>query len=97
VPWESARKDPAYGSAEWKRAREACLRRANWRCEIRLPGVCAGTAREADHIYGLAADPRHEHLRAACSPCHAQVSSRQGNAASRGGADPDFTGSRTAW
>jgi 5-methylcytosine-specific restriction protein A len=83
VPWETARKDPAYGTAAWKRARAACLRRANWRCELALPGICAGTATEADHILGLAADPQHTALRAVCSPCHRARTAQQGNASGR--------------
>jgi 5-methylcytosine-specific restriction endonuclease McrA len=97
MPWSSARKDPAYGSAEWKRARLACLRAARWRCQIRLPGVCIGTASEADHILGLARDPHHTQLRATCRPCHQQVTAKQASDAKRRGSDPDFNSPRTKW
>lgn len=70
MTWRDEHKDPAYGKAAWKRAREACLRRAGWRCEIRTPGICLGTASEADHVYGLRADPEHRFLQATCRPCH---------------------------
>jgi hypothetical protein len=80
VPWETARQDPAYGRAEWKRARLACLKAARWRCQLRLDG-CAGAASEADHVDGLASDPQHRNLRAVCTPCHRKVTAQQGNAA----------------
>ena len=97
MPWETARKDPAYGRAAWKRARLTCLRRAKWRCEIRLDG-CIGAASEVDHTDGLVNDPGHKRLRAACKPCHATVTAQQGNDAKRtsGGTDPQPR-PRTAW
>ena len=95
MPWSTARKDPAYNTAEYRRARLNCLKAARWRCQIRLPG-CAGAASEADHTQGLDNDRQHQHLRAACKPCHAKVTSRQGNAAQRGGEDP-APQPRTAW
>ena len=95
MPWETARKDPAYGRAAWKRARLECLRQANWKCQIRLPG-CQGAASQADHVYGLAADPQHKHLRATCPSCHGQVTSQQGNATKRGSGDP-APAQRTKW
>jgi hypothetical protein len=96
MPWETARKDPAYGRSAWKRARDGCLKRAQWRCEIRIPGTCIGAASEADHIDGLANDPGHKRLRAACSPCHAVVTARQSNAGTGTRADPKPQ-PRTAW
>ena len=93
--WDTARKDPAYGSAAWKRARAACLRRANWRCELGLEG-CQGTATEADHVLGLAADPGHTALRAVCKSCHMKRTAQQANAASRRHSEPSFV-PRTRW
>lgn len=94
--WSTARQDPAYGRADWRRARLECLRRANWRCEIRLTG-CQGGASQADHIYGLANDPKHEHLRAACVSCHRIVTSRQANAAKRPDYDDPAPRPVTSW
>ncbi|HEY1914252.1 MAG TPA: hypothetical protein VGH27_01640 [Streptosporangiaceae bacterium] len=94
TPEDRRRDNQRYGAA-WRRARAACLERANWRCEIRLPGVCIGAAREVDHILGAASDPGHTRLRAACKPCHAKVTAQQGNAA-RGKADPECQ-PRTSW
>jgi hypothetical protein len=89
MPWTGypGSRNPAYGSAEWKMARTRCLRDANWRCEIRIEGKCIGTATEADHADGLANDPHHQRLRAACKPCHRYVTARQGHAA-QASADP---------
>ena len=96
MPWSTARKSPAYNTAAWRAARLACLRRAGWRCERRLPG-CQGTASEANHRRGLAADPGHTDLEAICSACHRKVTAAQGHAARNGGTDPDFTGSWSQW
>ena len=97
--WETARKDPAYGTAAWKRARLACLRRAQWRCELRLEG-CQAAASEADHIYGLAQDPGRRHLRAVCKSCHRKRTAEQGHEGRRGSgstaADPP-SNSRIIW
>jgi len=97
VPWESARKDPAYGRAAWKRAREQCLRNARWRCEIKGPG-CRGAAVIADHVYGLANDPEHRWLQAACQVCSDAKTQRESGEARRGKrqADPDPQ-PRTRW
>jgi hypothetical protein len=83
LAWSTARKDPAYNTTEWRRARDACLRAARWKCEIRVTGVCIGAASQADHVEQLANDPHHRNLRAACRPCHAWVTARQGNEAKR--------------
>lgn len=83
MPWDTARQDPAYGKAEWKRARLACLKAARWRCQLRLDG-CQGAASEADHADGLANDPQHRNLRAVCTSCHRKVTAQQGNSARRG-------------
>ena len=89
MPWESARKDPAYNTAAWRRARLKAMRRANWRCEIRIAGVCIGAATQVDHVSGLDNDRNHLNLRAACAPCHAKVTAKQGNdARGRGGRKP---------
>lgn len=95
--WKGVRKDPAYNTAEWRRAREACLKRANRRCEVRLAG-CTGAAAEADHVDGLASDPQHKRLRAVCRPCHDKITSRQAHVARNGGghADP-LPQPRTNW
>jgi 5-methylcytosine-specific restriction endonuclease McrA len=99
VPWDSARKDPAYNTAAWRRARNAAMKRAQWKCEIRLD-CCIGAATQVDHVAGLDNDRNHQNLRAACAPCHAKVTARQGNDARRGRGraprDPAPT-PRTAW
>lgn len=97
MPWSTARKSPAYSTAAWKHARLACLRRANWRCEIRLEG-CQGAASQADHVDQLANDPDHKRLRAACKSCHGKVTAQQGKGArlARAPADPEPR-PRTAW
>lgn len=97
MPWRPKdRQNTGYSTAEYKRKRLACLRRANWRCEIRIPGVCIGTASQADHIHGIASDPHHDFLRAACEPCHKHRTARQGGKGRSGGGDPPAR-PRTAW
>jgi hypothetical protein len=80
MPWRGYPSSPEYGKAAWKRAREACLKAARWRCQLRLEG-CQGAASEVDHIYGLASDPNHQHLRAVCKSCHRKRTAQQGNEA----------------
>jgi len=97
MPWETARKDPAYGRAPWRNARAACLRAAQGRCEIRIPGICINVATQVDHIDGLANDPNHLRLRAACGPCHRQTTARQANDAKRGSGPDPQPRPNTAW
>jgi len=82
MPWQKTREDrrrdsQRYGAA-WRRARDAHLRKVNWRCEIRLEGVCTGGATEVDHIEQAENDPGHKRLRAACGPCHKRITAQQG-------------------
>jgi hypothetical protein len=98
MAWSTAKKDPAYNTAEWRKARDACLRAARWRCQIQVVGVCIGAASEADHTDQLANDPHHRNLRAACKPCHRHVTALQGNdARRRGGAADPRPRPRTRW
>ena len=102
MPWHKAPEDRQrdarrYG-ATWRRARDAALRRARGRCEIRLEG-CAGAASQVDHVDGVENDPRHKNLRAACDPCHKKITAQQGKGFRAGGtppADPQPR-PRTAW
>ena len=76
-----------YGVA-WRRRRLAALEAADYQCQIRGPH-CVGEATEVDHVSGIAAEPHHEYLRAACKPCHRQVTAEQAaQARRRKGADP---------
>jgi 5-methylcytosine-specific restriction endonuclease McrA len=98
MPWDKTREDrrqdsQRYGAA-WRKAREACLRAANWRCQIQLSG-CAGAASQADHIDQAENDPNHQRLRAACKPCHAKITAQQGMGY-RAPKDPEPR-PRTAW
>jgi 5-methylcytosine-specific restriction endonuclease McrA len=102
MPWQNdpesrARSNRLYG-APWRKARDACLKRARWRCEIRTEGICIGAASQVDHIDGVDNDPQHKRLRAACAPCHARVTAQQGGGfrAAGSGRDP-APQPRTAW
>jgi hypothetical protein len=96
MAWRKQDRTGNYDTA-WRRARLACLRRTRWRCEIRLEGICIGAASEVDHIDGIANDPHHRRIRAACEPCHKHVTARQGVRARGGrGADPQPR-PRTNW
>lgn len=66
--------------ADWPRVRNHVLKRDGRQCRIAGP-MCIGTATEVDHV-GDREDHRPESLRAACSPCHLDRSSRQGAGAS---------------
>lgn len=97
MPWGPNTKNPAYGRASWRKARLACLQRARWRCEIRGPG-CIGAAKIADHIYGIASDPDHKHLQAACQVCSDAKTHAESAAAKKalGPRDPEPQ-PRTQW
>src|SRR5215472_1488712 len=96
MPWPGYPSSPEYGKAEWKRARADALKRARWRCELRLEG-CQGAASEVDHIYGLANDPHHKHLRAVCRSCHRKRTSEQGHDARHGTRSDPEPSSRIIW
>ena len=105
MPWsndrESRRKSDAAYNAQYRRNRTECLRRARWRCQLRIEGICIGAASQADHIVGVAEGGGHElsNLRAACRPCHAARTAQQGGGFRRGGGsrgDPECT-PRTDW
>lgn len=72
-PWRSTPLPP-----EWPTLRLEVLDRDGWVCQIRGP-KCIGQANEVDHV-GNANDHRPEMLRAACKPCHATRTGRQGRA-----------------
>jgi hypothetical protein len=95
MPWETGARTPAYDTAEYKRARLACLKAANWRCERRIAGVCIGAATQANHRGQLANDPHHRDLEAICVPCHKVVTAEQGGGYRRP-KDP-APRPRTAW
>lgn len=66
--------EPYYRTTEWQNLRKACLERANYRCEIALPG-CTHHATIADHITSRrngGADTL-ANLRAACASCDSRV------------------------
>jgi 5-methylcytosine-specific restriction endonuclease McrA len=67
--------------ADWPSIRDRILLRDNWTCRMNLPG-CVYRASEVDHIR-RGDDHRDENLRAACPPCHAKKSSREGHDAKR--------------
>ena len=100
MPWSNSpadrkRSSAVYGAA-WRKARDAAMRRANWKCELRMDG-CQGAASEVDHIDGAANDPQHKRLRSVCSSCHAKRTAQQGGGYRRGrAADPDPV-RRTQW
>ena len=66
----------------WRYIRQDVLRDANYVCELRLEGVCVGTASEVDHIQ-RGDDHSRANLQAVCWRCHAKKSAREGNARKR--------------
>ena len=78
MPWNTSTRRADLPS-DWPRRRARILKRDGHRCRIQGP-MCVGVATEVDHT-GARDDHRDEMLRAACSPCHQDRSSRQGAAA----------------
>jgi 5-methylcytosine-specific restriction endonuclease McrA len=104
MPWGNSPKDrrrssAAYGAA-YRRNRDECLRRASWRCQLQLPGICIGAATQCDHILAVADGGGHElrNLRAACTPCHNARTAQQGGGFRRNGQRGDPPAApRTTW
>ena len=106
MPWasrdrEAKRKADAAYSAQYRRNRDECMRRARWRCELRIEGLCISAASECDHVVAVADGGGHDlsNLRAACAPCHRARTAQQGGGFRR---NPDGRGDppaepRTAW
>lgn len=64
--------------------REAVLKRDNYKCQLRIRGVCVWSANEADHIKPVAEGGAEYDLAngaAICTPCHRWKSSREGHRA----------------
>ena len=104
MPWANdrlaRRRSDATYDARYRRNRDEAMRRANWRCQLRIEGVCIGAASECDHVVSVADGGSNDvsNLRAACRPCHRARTAQQGGGyrVNRGGGDPDCT-PRTAW
>jgi 5-methylcytosine-specific restriction endonuclease McrA len=65
----------------WRRLRAFVLRRDNFRCQLRVPGVCRGVADTVDHLdppsLGHPQIPPPDRLTSSCRPCNASKSNRQ--------------------
>lgn len=87
IAWkDSKRKESGYlDSAEWRRQCRRVLYRENTYnggCQLRIPGVCTGTATQVDHIvpvwYTKQDKVADEDLQGVCKECHAVKSSYEG-------------------
>jgi 5-methylcytosine-specific restriction enzyme A len=65
--------------SNWPAIRAYVLTRDGHQCQLRYAG-CTSVATEADHITA-GDDHRTVNLQAACSPCHATKSAREGGTA----------------
>lgn len=81
MSWKSSRRRQQLPH-NWAEIRLPVLRDAGYVCELRLEGVCIGTANEVDHIV-RGNDHSRANLRAVCWRCHAKKSSAEGNARMR--------------
>lgn len=78
--WQGSTRRVSLGK-EYFRNRHAVMKRDRNQCQIRTPGLCIGVATDCDHIEDRL-DHSVENMRAACHPCHAQRSGKQGGTAS---------------
>ncbi|WP_043737687.1 HNH endonuclease [Nocardia asiatica] len=72
-------------SPEHRAQRLRILERDGYRCQLRYPNRCVGTATQMDHktpVYRGGSDD-DSNMQAACRPCHAKKSSDEGNQARR--------------
>ena len=77
---EARRRSNQNYDATYRKNRAERMRLAQWRCEIRTPGICIGAASECDHIIAVidGGGPGVDNLRAACKPCHKARTAQQG-------------------
>lgn len=56
----------------WSKTRRLALARDGHRCQLRIPGICTGTATEVDHVRPRAVGGGDEldNLRSVCHRCH---------------------------
>lgn len=57
----------------WRRKRERVLKRDNYRCQLKIEGVCIGKATHVHHVKGKAMGDDERWLVAACAPCNLHV------------------------
>lgn len=63
----------------WRRTRVLVLARDNYRCTLKIEGVCVGAASQAHHLHGRGSAclgcraDLPSHLSAACAPCNLRV------------------------
>lgn len=83
MPWSQDGSRARTNTAIHKQQRLRILARDHYRCQLRMPDRCIGTASNADHIVAvhLGGTSDDSNLQAACQPCHAKKSSMEGNAA----------------
>jgi 5-methylcytosine-specific restriction endonuclease McrA len=104
MPWQNDREarrqsDATYQDPEYKRNRPIAMRRDQYRCQIRSAG-CLGGATMCDHIVNRASGGGHgvANLQAACAPCHAAKTAREGGGYRSGSSTRDPSPQpRTAW
>jgi 5-methylcytosine-specific restriction protein A len=77
--WKGSTRRQSLGK-EYFRNRAAVMKRDAGICQIRIPGLCIGTATDCDHI-GDRLNHSPENMRAACAPCHGRRSGQQGGRA----------------
>lgn len=61
-------------TTQWRKVRAAVLLRDNYRCQLRVPRVCEGTATQVHHLVGRdisGDDPKY--LASSCAPCNQRV------------------------
>lgn len=54
----------------WRKVRVQVLIRDEYRCRVRLPGVCTGVATHAHHTLGTSTGNDMRYLVAACAACN---------------------------
>lgn len=64
----------------WRRVRRAVLERDEWRCQIRIEGVCTTIADTVHHTLGWAVTGDNPaFLVAACKACNLRIGEPKGN------------------
>lgn len=66
-------------STESRKQRAEILARDNYRCQLRIPGICLHKADQDHHRLGKGVSERLEDRVAACGPCNRRVGDPRAN------------------
>lgn len=74
------REERRKGASRWRKIRRAILERDEYRCQIKIMGVCTTIATQVHHTLGYAVSGDNPaHLVASCAECNGRIGEPKGN------------------